>query len=65
LICAAVTDEDDADGLADRTVGESALFIAGVIDGVELADRAVGVPASLLVGACDDDGGDGLADGAG
>ena len=65
LICAAVADDDDADGLADRTVGEPALFIAGVTDGVELADRAVGVPASLPVGACDDDGGDGLVCGAG
>lgn len=51
LICAAVT---------DGTVGEPALFIVGVTDGVELADRVVGSPASLLVGACDDDGGDGL-----
>jgi hypothetical protein len=65
LICAAVTDDDDADGLADGTIGVPALFIAGVTDGVELADRAVGVPASLLVGACDDDSGDGLVGGAG
>jgi hypothetical protein len=63
LICAAVTDDDDADGLADGTVGETVLFIAGVPDGVELADRAVEVPATLLVGACD--GGDGLVGGAG
>lgn len=61
-ICAAVTDGDDADGLADGTVGEPALFIAGVTDGVKLADRAVGVPALLLVGACDNDG---LVGGAG
>ena len=65
LICAAVTDDDDADGLADGTIGEPALFIAGFTDGVELADRAVGVPAPLLVGVCDDSGGDGLVDGAG
>jgi hypothetical protein len=57
FICAAVTDGDDADG----TIGELVLFIAGVTDGVDLADRAVGVPASLLVGVCDDGGGDGLA----
>jgi hypothetical protein len=61
LICAAVTDDDDADG----TIGEPVLFIAGVTDGVELADRAVGVPGSLLVGACDDGDGDGLVGGAG
>jgi len=61
LICAAVTDDDDADG----TIREPALLITGVTDGVELADRAVGVPASLLVGACDDDDGDGLVGGAG
>jgi hypothetical protein len=66
LICAAVTDDDDADGLADGTIGEpAALFIAGVTDGVELADRAVGMPAPLDVGACDDGEGDGLVAGAG
>jgi len=56
LICAAVTDDDD--GLADGTAEEPALFIAGVTDGVELADTAV-LLASLLVGAFDDDAGDG------
>jgi hypothetical protein len=66
LICAADTDDDDdADGLADGTIGVPVLFFAGVTDGVELADRAVGVPASLLLGACGDGGGDGLVDGAG
>lgn len=64
LICAGVTDDDDDDGLADGTVVEAALFIAGVTDGVELADRAV-VLALLPVGACDDDGGNGPVGGAG
>jgi hypothetical protein len=58
LICAAVTDDDNADGLADGTIGELA-FIEGVTDGVELADTAVGALALLLLGACDDDAGDG------
>ena len=49
MICAAVTDDDDADGVADGAIEELALFFAGVTDGVELADGAVG--------ACDDDGG--------
>ena len=65
MICAAITDDGDDDGLADGTIGEPALFIMGVTDGEELADRTVGVPASLPVGACDDDGGDGLVGGAG
>ena len=65
LICAGVTDDDDDDdGLTGGTVVEAALFIAGVTDGVELADRAV-VLALLPVGACDDDGGDGPVGGAG
>ena len=52
LICAAVTDDDDADGLADGTVGETVLFIAGVTDGVELADRGSrAASVILLVGA--------------
>lgn len=59
-ICAAVTD-DDEDGLADETIGEPALVVVGVTDGVELADREVGVPV-LLLG--DDDGGDALVGGA-
>lgn len=51
MICAAVTDDDDdANELADGTIGAAALFIAGVLDGVELADRA-------------DDGGDGVVTG--
>jgi len=65
-ICAAVTDDEDADGLTDGAVGVPALLIAGVTDGDdELTDRAVGVPALLFVGAGDDDSDDGLVGGAG
>jgi len=63
--CAAVTDDDDRDGLADGAVGVPALLIVGVTDGEELADREVGVQVLLFVGGGADGGGDGLVGGAG